>query len=191
MHYRGTYEIMEEIALLTPSYGGTLHHRLNEEFGIQWPCQDSEDKGTPYLHRKKFARGLGSFMTVGAKPPSELPDDEYPYVLTTGRIYFQYHTGTMTRRTYVIEREEPECVLEINPSDAETLGIRDGSPVRVRSRRGQVEVKANVTQKAPEGTVFLPFHYREAAANLLTNPVLDPEAKIPEFKVCAVSLEAI
>jgi formate dehydrogenase alpha subunit len=191
MHYRGTYEIMEEIALLTPSYGGTLHHRLNEEFGIQWPCHDSEDSGTPYLHRKKFARGLGSFMTVGAKPPAELPDDEYPFVLTTGRIYFQFHTGTMTRRTYVIEREEPECVLEINPADADSLGVRDGSPVRVKSRRGQIDVKAKVTQKTPEGTVFLPFHYREAAANVLTNPVLDPEAKIPEFKVCAVSLEAI
>jgi formate dehydrogenase alpha subunit len=190
LSYRGAYEIMEEIALMTPSYGGILHHRLQEGFGIQWPCADIDQPGTPYLHRKKFARGLGSFMSVDAAPPAELPDKEYPFTLTTGRLYFQYHTGTMTRRTSVMEREEPSCRLEINPADAEKLGIRDGGTVRVRSRRGQIEVTASVTGRTPAGTVFLPFHYREAAANLLTNPALDPEAKIPEFKACAVALES-
>jgi len=189
--YRGAYEIMEEIALLTPSYGGALHHRLEENFGLQWPCTDGNHGGTPYLHRKKFARGLGSFMSVGAEAPAELPDEAYPYVLTTGRIAFQYHTGTMTRRTAVIEREEPECFLEINPADAERLGVREKSPVLVKSRRGEITVKARVTEKTPPGTVFLPFHYREAAANLLTNPALDPQARIPEFKVCAVALEPV
>jgi predicted molibdopterin-dependent oxidoreductase YjgC len=191
LSYRGAYEIMEEIALLTPSYGGILHHRLQEGFGIQWPCADIDQPGTPYLHRKKFARGLGSFMSVDAAPPAELPDKEYPFTLTTGRLYFQYHTGTMTRRTSVMEREEPRCRLEINPVDASRLGIRDGALVRVRSRRGHIEVAASVTERTPEGTVFLPFHYREAAANILTNPASDPEAKIPEFKACAVSLEAV
>ncbi|GAB4390092.1 MAG: formate dehydrogenase subunit alpha [Thermodesulfovibrionales bacterium] len=191
MCYRGPYEIMEEIALLTPSYGGILHHRLQEGFGIQWPCTDSGHPGTPYLHRKKFARGLGSFMSVEAASADELPDEEYPYVLTTGRIYFQYHTGTMTRRTYIIEREAPECAMEVHPADAARLGVRDGSLLRVRSRRGQLEVRAKVTNRISEGTVFLPFHYREAAANLLTNPASDPEAKIPELKVCAVALEAV
>lgn len=191
MSYRGAYEIMEEIALLTPSYGGILHHRLQDGFGIQWPCTDIDQPGTPYLHRKKFAKGLGSFMSVDSSPPAELPDDEYPFTLTTGRIYFQYHTGTMTRRTHVIEREEPTCTVEINPVDAERLGLRDSAPVKVRSRRGEIQLRAHVTEKTPAGTVFIPFHYREAAVNLLTNPALDPEAKIPEFKVCAVALEAV
>jgi formate dehydrogenase alpha subunit len=191
MCYRGAYEVMEEIALLTPSYGGMLHHRLDEGFGIQWPSPDEDHPGTPYLHRKKFARGLGSFMTREPTPPAETPDEEFPYVLTTGRIYFQYHTGSMTRRTSVIEREEPECFVEISPEDAERLGLGEGSQVRVRSRRGEMVAGARVTGTVPEGTVFIPFHYAEARANLLTNPAADPGAKIPEFKVCAVSLEAL
>jgi formate dehydrogenase alpha subunit len=191
MNYRGAYEIMEEIALLTPSYGGMLHHRLEENFGIQWPCPDGSHSGTQFLHRKKFARGLGSFASVGHMQPAELPDDDFPFVLTTGRIYFQYHTGTMSRRTYVLEREEPECFIEINPEDAKRLGIREKSPVKVSSRRGELKTKALITEKTPEGTVFMPFHFREAAANLLTNASLDPIAKIPEFKVCAVSIEAL
>jgi formate dehydrogenase alpha subunit len=191
MHYRGSYEIMEEIALLTPSYGGILHHRLEEGFGIQWPCPNSNHPGTPYLHRKKFARGLGSFITVDYIPPAELPDEKYPFLLTTGRIYFHYHTGTMTRRTSVIEREEPLCFVEINREDAKRLGIRDSFPVRVKSRRGEIEVSARITDRVPEGTVFIPFHFREAVCNILTNPALDPIAKIPEFKVCAVALEAV
>jgi formate dehydrogenase alpha subunit len=191
MCYRGPYEIMEEIALLTPSYGGTLHHRLQDGFGLQWPCADMDSTGTPYLHRKKFARGLGSFMSVGFTMPQELPDEQYPFVLTTGRISFQYHTGTMTRRTYVAEREAPRCAMEIHPADAEGLGLRDGSLVRVRSRRGELQVQARVTDRISQGTVFIPFHYSEAAANLLTNPACDPEAKIPELKVCAVALEAV
>ncbi|MDP2167502.1 MAG: formate dehydrogenase subunit alpha [Thermodesulfovibrionales bacterium] len=189
MHYRGTYEIMEEIALLTPHYGGTLHHRLDEGFGLQWPCPDISHTGTPYLHRKKFARGLGSFTSVGYMPPAELPDGDFPFLLTTGRISFQYHTGTMTRRTHIIEREEPVCLMEINPEDAKRLGIAERQGVRVKSRRGEITVTAAITERTPEGTVFLPFHYREAAANILTNPALDPAAKIPEFKVCAVAIE--
>lgn len=191
MSYRGAYEIMEEVALLVPSYGGILHHRLMDGFGLQWPCPHSGHPGTPYLHKKKFAGGLGSFITVKPLKPAETPDDEYPFFLTTGRIYFHYHTGTMSRRTAVIEREEPACFVELNPLDAEKLGVRDGSLIKVRSRRGSIKAQARITGKTPEGTVFLPFHYREAAANILTNPVLDPVAKIPEFKVCAVALEAV
>ncbi len=190
MSYRGAYEIMEEVALLVPSYGGILHHRLAGGFGIQWPCPNSEHPGTPYLHKKKFAGGLGSFVTVEPLPPAETPDDDFPFLLTTGRISFQYHTGTMSRRTAVIEREEPACFIELNPADAEKLGVRDGMKINVRSRRGAIEAEARITERVPEGTVFLPFHYREAAANLLTNPALDPQAKIPEFKICAVALES-
>ncbi len=190
MQYRGAYEIMEEAALLIPSYGGILHHRLAEGFGLQWPCPHSEHPGTQFLHKKKFAGGLGSFITVESHEPAETPDEDYPFVLTTGRIYFHYHTGTMSRKTCIIEREEPSCFVEINPADAQRLGVRDGASLRVRSRRGAIEAGARITDKTPEGTVFLPFHYREAAANLITNPAVDPVAKIPEFKVCAVALEA-
>ncbi len=191
MSYRGAYEVMEEIALLTPSYGGVLHHRLSDGFGLQWPCLDINHPGTPYLHRKKFAKGLGTFITVDFLPPDELPDETYPLLLTTGRLSFHYHTGTMCRRTAVLEREEPECLVEINPADAERLGIRKRTRVRVTSRRGSIEPRALVTGRTPEGTVFIPFHFMEAAANILTNPATDPGAKIPEYKVCAVKIEKI
>jgi len=191
MNYRGSYEIMEEIALLTPFYGGILHHRLQEGYGLQWPCPDIKQSGTQYLHRKKFARGLGTFITVDFVPPDEPPDSEYPFMLTTGRIYFRYHTATMCRRTAVLEREEPESFVEINPDDAERLGIKNRSMVKVSSRRGEIELKAYVTNRTPEGIVFIPFHFREAAANILTNPATDPAAKIPEYKVCAVRIESL
>jgi len=220
MSYRGAYEVMEEIALLTPSYAGIRHHRLGGYepqreggyeplryggsepqreggyeplryggYGLQWPCPGTSHPGTPYLHRKKFAKGLGSFISVGYAPPAEEADSEYPFLLTTGRIAFQYHTGTMTRRTYILERDEPACMVEINPEDARRLGIKDKSPIKVSSRRGSITADARLTGRVPEGTVFIPFHFREAAANLLTNPALDPHAKIPEFKVCAVKVE--
>ncbi len=191
MDYRAAHEIMEEIAILTPSYGGVLHHRLDAGFGLQWPCPDMDHPGTPYLHRKKFTRGMGAFIPVEFIPPAEPTDSEYPFILTTGRSYFHYHTGTMCRRTVTLEREEPECLVEINPADARRLELRSGEPVRISSRRGSIEVKANITAVVPEGIVFLPFHFREAAANLLTVNAVDPNAKIPEFKVCAVAIEPV
>jgi len=191
MDYRAAHEIMEEIAILTPSYGGILHHRLDANFGLQWPCLGMDHPGTPYLHRKKFTRGMGAFIPVEFIPPSEPTDSSYPFILTTGRSYFHYHTGTMCRRTITLEREEPECMVEINPADAARLEVRQNDPVRVSSRRGSIEVKARVTETVPEGIVFIPFHFREAAANLLTINAVDPNAKIPEFKVCAVALEPV
>jgi predicted molibdopterin-dependent oxidoreductase YjgC len=191
MDYRAAHEIMEEIAILTPSYGGILHHRLDGGFGLQWPCFGMDHPGTPYLHRKKFTRGMGAFIPVEFIPPSEPTDSEYPFILTTGRSYFHYHTGTMCRRTITLEREEPECTVEVNPVDAERLELRPNDPVRVRTRRGSIEVKARVTNTVPEGIVFIPFHFREAAVNLLTINAVDPNAKIPEFKVCAASLEPL
>ncbi len=191
MDYRASHEIMEEIAILTPSYGGILHHRLDANFGLQWPCLGMDHPGTTYLHRKKFTRGMGAFIPVEFIPPSEPTDSSYPFILTTGRSYFHYHTGTMCRRTITLEREEPECMVEINPADAVRLEVRQNDPVRVSSRRGSIEVKARVTETVPEGIVFIPFHFREAAANLLTINAVDPNAKIPEFKVCAVALEPV
>lgn len=187
MEYRAAHEIMEEIALLTPSYGGVLHHRL-DEFGLQWPCPDTRHTGTPFLHRKKFAKGLGTFVPIEFVPPAEEIDEEYPLILTTGRTYFHYHTGTMCRRTSTLEREEPECFVEINPKDAEKLGVKNRNQVRVISRRGEIVVNALVTDKCPQGIIFIPFHFREAAVNLITNSAVDPIAKIPEFKVCAVKI---
>lgn len=191
MNYRGTYEIMEEVALLTPIYGGILHHRLNAGFGLQWPCPSTDHPGTPYLHRKKFARGLGTFMPIDFIPPDEPPNNEFPMILTTGRIYSRYHTATMCGRTTVLEREEPEPFIEVNPSDAERLKIKNRTPVKVTSKRGSIMLKAYITNIAPEGTVFIPFHYSVAPANALTNPALDPEVKIPELKVCAVRVEPL
>ncbi|MBI5198988.1 MAG: formate dehydrogenase subunit alpha [Nitrospirae bacterium] len=191
MNYRGTYEIMEEVALLTPIYGGILHHRLNTGLGLQWPCPSTDHPGTPYLHRKKFARGLGTFMPVDFIPPDEPPNDEFPMILTTGRIYSRYHTTTMCGRTTVLEREEPEPFIEVNPSDAEKLKIKNRDSVKVTSKRGSIRLNAYITTTVPEGTVFIPFHYSVAPANALTNPALDPEVKIPELKVCAVKVEPL
>jgi formate dehydrogenase alpha subunit len=191
MDYKAPFEIMEEIALLTPSYRGILHHRLDKGFGLQWPCEDVNHPGTAFLHRKKFARGLGSFIPVHYIPPDEQVDKKYPFILTTGRSYFQYHTGTMTRRTTTLEREQPECTVEINIEDAKRLGIKNRTKVRVSTRRGSIEAIADVTDKTMQGTIFIPFHFQEASANLLTNPALDPYAKIPEYKVCAARVERI
>lgn len=188
MRYGSPAEIMAEAASLTPIYGGILHSRL-EDWGLCWPCPTIEHPGTRYLHRERFTRGKGRFHAVKFREPDELTDEKYPFILTTGRILEHFHTGTITRKTSTLEREEPECYVEINPLDAKGLGIRSGSAVRVTSRRGSITPIARVTDAIKEGVVFIPFHYREEAANKLTNPALDPVAKIPEYKVCAVKLE--
>jgi len=121
--------------------------------------------------------------------PDELPDEEYNFTLSTGRIYWHWHTGTMTRRTSTLDREVPGGYVEIHPQDAEKLQLRDGEQVRVSSRRGQIEIAVKITEKVKEGSVFIPFHFRESAANVLTNPAVDPIAKIPEYKICAVKIE--
>ncbi len=191
MHYNATHEIMEEIALLTPIYRGILHHRLDNDYGLQWPCPDGTHPGTPFLHRKKFAKGLGTFISVDYDPPAEIPDREFPFMLTTGRLGFHYHTGTMSRRTSTLNRESPECLIEINPKDADSLKIRHMDMVNISSRRGSIMVRVYITDSTPEGVVFIPFHFKEAAVNLIINPVLDPSAKIPEYKVCAVNIEPV
>ena len=189
MSYAHPSEIQDEIARLTPSYGGITYGRL-ESGSLQWPCPDAEHPGTPYLHKGKFARGLGKFHAVEFLPPKELPDEEFPFVLSTGRVLQHFHTGTMSRRSEVLDELVPVGAIEINPSDAGRLGVADGRPVRVASRRGQIEIAARVTDRVAPGTVFLAFHYHEAPANRLTIAALDPVAKIPELKVCAVRVEA-
>jgi len=188
--YDSPERIMEEIAGLTPQYGGISYDRLEED-GLPWPCPTPDHPGTPILHVDRFARGLGLFSAVEHQEPNELPDEEYPMILTTGRMMFHYHTGTQTRRVRALDHEVPTGAVELNPEDAERLGVRDGQMVEVRSRRGRIHIQANVTTSVNPGVVFIPFHFAECAANLLTNPALDPVAKIPELKVCAVAVEPV
>ncbi len=191
MDYESSAEIMEEIALLTPIYGGIYHDRLEGTWGLQWPCTNRDHPGTPYLHKYSFTRGKGYFSPAGHIPPDEPPDEEYPFLLMTGRGYHHYHTGTMTRRSQMLEREAPEALVEIHPEDARTLGIRKGDLLKVSSRRGSIEIKAEITPRVPRKTLYAPFHFREAPVNVLTNPALDPVAKCPEYKICAVKLERL
>jgi len=183
-------QVMEEIAGLTPSYGGVNYERL-EECGLQWPCPTKDHPGTPILHVGRFVCGLGKFTPLQYKPPAELPDKEYPLILTTGRSLYHYHTGTMTRKVAGLNFIEPEGTVAINSLDASSLKIADGDKVKVTSRRGEVITKARVTEKSPPRVVYMDFHFAESAANILTNTALDPVAKIPEFKVCAVKIEGV
>jgi formate dehydrogenase major subunit/formate dehydrogenase alpha subunit len=190
MRYSGPDAIMDEIAGLTPIYGGIGYDRLDHH-GLQWPCPDRSHPGTPILHTERFTRGLGRFSPSLHRPPAELPDDQYPMVLTTGRTYFHWHTGTMTRRTHLLDREEPRSFIELHPDDAARLGINHRDRLLVSSRRGEVRTEARVTTMVIPGVVFMPFHFAEGAANALTNNALDPESSIPEFKVCAVRVEKL
>ena len=186
--YASPAEIMAEITALTPIYGGISYERI-EEVGLQWPCPTPDHPGTPILHMGTFSRGLGKFSPVKYQPPAEEPDEEYPLILTTGRILEHFHTGTMTRRVAGLDQLVPEERIEINTADAMRLGISDGDWVRARSRRGTVRVRARVGRRCRPGVVFMTFHFAEALGNVLTNAALDPVAKIPEYKVCAVGIE--
>ena len=181
---------MEEIASLTPSYGGITYDRI-EDVGLQWPCPDTSHPGTRYLHAERFPTpsGRGRFFPLTYRPPDEEPDAEYPLVLTTERSLYHYHTSTMTRRVPGLEQLRSEELVEIHPRDAAALRIASGDEVRVTSRRGEVMARALVTEVSPPGTVSMTFHFHEAPTNVLTNAAWDPVAKIPETKVCAVRVE--
>jgi len=188
--YSHPSDIMEEIRNLTPSYGGINYQRLEND-GIQWPCPLDDHPGTPILHTNIFVRGKGRFMPLKYVPPGESPDEDYPLILTTGRSLYHFHTGTMTRKVAGLNTMEPEGVVEINPVDAAQLGIAQGDKVKISSRRGEVITKAKITEALPPGLVFMTFHFAESAANILTNPKLDPVSKIPELKVSAVKVEKL
>ncbi|KPA13722.1 formate dehydrogenase subunit alpha, partial [Candidatus Magnetomorum sp. HK-1] len=145
----------------------------------------------PILHVGKFTRGKGLFHSIDYIPPDEQTDDEYPVYLTTGRVLYHYHTGTMTMKSDDINICSPECFVEISPQSAKANDISEGQMVKVSSRRGEITAKAHLSTAMPAGTVFIPFHFGQAAANKLTNSALDPVSKIPEYKVCAVRLEAL
>jgi predicted molibdopterin-dependent oxidoreductase YjgC len=187
--YPSTAVIAAEIAAVTPIYGGIVHERLTNG-GLVWPCPTVDHPGTPLLHAERFTRGLGKFHPVPAQLSAEQPDEEYPLVLTTGRILYHYHSGTMTRRSEGLNWREPRAYAEVNAADIAAVGVKDGGMAVLRTRRGQVRVQARASQRVAPGVVFLSFHWKEAPANLLTQDfALDPLAKIPEYKACAARLE--
>jgi formate dehydrogenase alpha subunit len=187
MAYENSQQIMEEISRVTPSYAGLSYDRIAHE-GIHWPCPTSEHPGTPILHREQFTRGKGLFHAIDYIEPAEMIDDEYPLYLTTGRLLYQYHTGTMTMKTGGLNAIAPEAFVEISPQDARKFELEEGALVNIASRRGNIQARIKISRKAVDGTVFIPFHYVAAAANRLTNAALDPISGIPEYKVCAVKV---
>jgi len=188
-HYDSPAAIFSEATTVTPIYGGMSQERLRGE-GLQWPCPEADHPGTPILHVEKFARGLGKFSPIRAKDPAEQTDEEYPLILSTGRVLYHYHSGTMTRRSGPLAWREPRGYVEVNEVDAAAVGVQDNHAVVIRSRRGSVRTRLKISEGVPPGTIFLAFHWREAPANVLTHDfALDPVAKIPEFKISAVRLE--
>lgn len=189
--YKSSKQIMDEISSLVPIYGGISYERLNgpqKNYGLQWPCLDLQHKGTKILHTNTFTRGLGKFIPCSYKPPFESVDDEYCLILTTGRILYQYHTRTMTSKTDGIEEIAGENFVEMNELTAQKYSFSNGELISVYSRRGEINVKVRVSPNVKEHVVFMPFHYAKSAANILTSGQIDPIAKIPEFKVCAVGV---
>lgn len=186
-NYTDSAAVMDEIASLTPSYGGVSYKRLRSG-GLQWPCPDPDHPGTAVMHQERFARGRGLFVVPEYRPPQESPDDRYPLVLITGRMFCHYHTGTMTRRSPSLHREVDRPFVEVNPRDARRRGIRDGDRIRVETRRGTIATTARVVPKVAPGTVFAAFHFHEAPADALTNNALDPVSNVPEFKACAAEI---
>jgi predicted molibdopterin-dependent oxidoreductase YjgC len=187
-NYTSAAEVMEEIAALTPIYGGVHYDRLGLG-GLQWPCPSKDHPGTAILHCEKFPIGRARFRPVLHLPPYEIPDEDYPLLLTTGRSLYHFHTGTMTRRTSLLEREVPAPFVEINPDDAGKIKVRNAQMVTVETRRGGISLEARVTPDVPAGHIFVPFHFREAPANVLTVQSLDPKSKIPELKVLAARIK--
>jgi formate dehydrogenase alpha subunit len=190
MAYESSREIMDEIASVTPSYGGINYERL-ENGGIQWPCPALNHSGTPILHTEEFTCGKGVFHEIEYRPSTESISKKYPLLLTTGRVLYHYHTGTMTMKTKGLNEKAPECFIEISPEDAEEYNFNNGDTAQIKSERGSVNAKIKLSHKAVIGTVFMPFHYADAAANMLTSTKLDPVSKIPELKVCAVKLTLV
>ncbi|MGI2114180.1 formate dehydrogenase subunit alpha [Shewanella frigidimarina] len=188
-HYHSTKDIWQEINHVTPQYQGLTWQRLEHKVdGLQWPCFDENHPGTPILHTETFLRGKGRMMPVSYRLPAEMPDSEYPLTLSTGRLLEQFHTGTMTRKTPELDIKGAPRVM-ISVFDAEQLGVNNGDMLKLSTRRGEIDIAAFVTKRAQVGVLFLPFHFAEAAANKLTINALDPIAKIPEYKVCAVKAE--
>jgi predicted molibdopterin-dependent oxidoreductase YjgC len=167
------------------------HARLEQGHPLQWPVRDATHPGTPILHIGQFARGVGKFAPIEHIPPAELPDDDYPMILSTGRVLYHWHGGEMTRRAKGLLEVYGEALIEVNPDDAQRLGLDGHKRVQVSSRRGSIQAEAWITDRVPPGMVYANFHFPEASANELTIAALDPVSKIPEYKVCAVKVSLI
>ncbi len=190
MPYASPREVWDEIAGLAPMLGGIRYDRI-DRIGLQWPCPEDDHPGTRYLHAGGFTRGAGKFHAVEHTPPSESPDTEYPWQLSTGRILYHYNAGTMTRRVRGIADKVPDAFVEIHPRDLERLGAAHGDMLRVSTRRGSVEVRAEATRKVLPGRIWMPFHFAEAAANELTVDAYDDVTRTAEFKVAAARVEVV
>jgi formate dehydrogenase major subunit len=191
MHYADPSEIFDELVSLMPNYAGLTYDNLGPS-GKLYPNPDPEHSdGTVVLFDEHFGTDDGRAHLVPAEwmPAKELPSDEYPFILNTGRLLEHWHTGSMTRRSFALDSIQPEAHVFMNPDDAREMGVADGDFVRVSSRRGTIELRARLSHRDTPGTCFVPFHFREAAANLLTIDEIDPFGKIPEFKFCAVRIE--
>jgi len=191
MDFSSPEQIFNQMRREMPIYAGLTYDRLDREGGLQWPCPDIDHPGTTFLFEKAFNRGRGLLTAIKYHLPSEEIDAEFPFLLSTGRIQYQYHTGTMTRRSPSLNMLAPEAILEINPSDAAAQGISGGEIVSLASRRGKILIRTDISERVPRGVLFTTFHYWEAPINRLTNDALDPIAKIPEFKVAAVRIEKV
>ena len=188
MSYRHPSEIWDEMAALSPALAGISYARI-DTVGLQWPCPAPDHPGTPFLHKDRFTHGKGRFHVIRFRPPAEVPDAEYPMILSTGRTLFNYNIGNMTRKTPAIERKEPENFVEIHREDAARLKIREGDNVRVTTRRGSIAVRAHIGSKVRTGGIWMPFHHVEASTNLLTNDAFDNVTRTGEYKVCAARIE--
>jgi predicted molibdopterin-dependent oxidoreductase YjgC len=189
-HFASPAQVMEEIRHLAPAWAGITYEALRGG-GLQYPVPSEGHRGTAFLFEDRFptADGIAVFNPVMFAPKGELPDEAYPFVMCTGRQLYHWHTGTMSRRSKGLDSREPIATVEINPEDARALGVRDGSLVRIASRRNAMLISVRVSDRVAPKQVFVPFHFREAAANLLTSPVLEPHAKMAALKVCAVRIE--
>jgi predicted molibdopterin-dependent oxidoreductase YjgC len=189
--YRSPGDVMREIASVTPNWRGVSYEMLQRQRAIQYPVPTPDSTGTPFLFEDRFPTpdGRARFVPVEFLKPDELPSDEFPFILNTGRQMYHWHTGTMSRRSEGLDAREPVPIIEMHPSDAIDLGVGEGDTVRVTSRRGTVLIGVRLSDRQAPGQVFMPMHFREAAANLLTNPQLDPYARIASFKISAVRIE--
>ena len=188
-NYHNPGEVIEEMGRVVPDYAGIRYHRLGR-WGLQTPVPDENHPGTPFLFANDFPRGRGKFHPLEYQPPAEMPDVEYPFILTTGRVLEHWHGGTLTRASK-LDDLYPQALMEVNPTDAIKMDLKEGDEVRVSSRRGSIVIRVTIKDKTRAGVVFIPFFFAEASANILTNDVIDPRAKIPEYKICAVKIEHI
>jgi len=192
--FNSPHEIFEEIRTITPQYAGMNRERLEKPEALHWPCPSEDHPGTPILHQQQFSTpdGLGVFFPIGHQEPGEMPSNDYPFTLTTGRVLFHWHTGSMTRRSKTLDRELPTGFVEIHKDDARRLGVNDKEAIKVKTRRGEIEIPARITDNIMPGVLFIPFHFVEHAANILTSSEhLDPAAKMPEFKVSVADVAKV